>query len=98
MNAIKFSTEGGLVSVMAELKDNMVEIGIIDRGIGMDANISANLFQEFNTATAPGTNNEKGSGIGLKLVKDFVTQNCGTLRVESEIKKGTSIFFTLPAA
>ena len=97
-NAIKFSAEGGLVSVMAELKDNMVEIGVIDRGIGMDANISANLFQEFNTATAPGTNNEKGSGIGLKLVKDFVTQNCGTLRVESEIKKGTSIFFTLPAA
>jgi len=97
-NAIKFSAEGGLVSVMAELKDNMVEIGIIDRGIGMDANFSANLFQEFNTATAPGTNNEKGSGIGLKLVKDFVTQNCGTLRVESEIKKGTSIFFTLPAA
>jgi len=97
-NAIKFSVEGGLVSVMAELKDNMVEIGIIDRGIGMDANFSANLFQEFNTATAPGTNNEKGSGIGLKLVKDFVTQNCGTLRVESEIKKGTSILFTLPAA
>lgn len=97
-NAIKFSAEGGLVSVMAALKDNMVEIGIIDRGIGMDANISANLFQEFNTATAPGTNNEKGSGIGLKLVKDFVTQNCGTLRVESEIKKGTSILFTLPAA
>ncbi|HEY5406200.1 MAG TPA: hybrid sensor histidine kinase/response regulator [Ginsengibacter sp.] len=97
-NAIKFSAEGGLVSVMAELKDNMVEIGIIDRGIGMDANFSANLFQEFNTATAPGTNNEKGSGIGLKLVKDFVTQNCGTLRVESKIKKGTSILFTLPAA
>jgi len=97
-NAIKFSAEGGLVSVMAALKDNMVEIGIIDRGIGMDANFSANLFQEFNTATAPGTNNEKGSGIGLKLVKDFVTQNCGTLRVESEIKKGTSILFTLPAA
>ena len=97
-NAIKFSAEGGLVSVMAGLKDNMMEIGIIDRGIGMDANFSANLFQEFNTATATGTNNEKGSGIGLKLVKDFVTQNCGTLRVESEIKKGTSILFTLPPA
>jgi two-component system, sensor histidine kinase and response regulator len=97
-NAIKFSAEGGLVSVMAELKDNMVEIGITDRGIGMDANFSANLFQEFNTATVPGTNNEKGSGIGLKLVKDFVTQNRGTLRVESEIKKGTSILFTLPVA
>ncbi len=97
-NAIKFSAEGGLVSVMAELKDNMVEIGITDRGIGMDANVSVNLFQEFNTATVPGTNNEKGSGIGLQLVKDFVTQNRGTLRVESEIKKGTSILFTLPVA
>lgn len=97
-NAIKFSAEGGLISVMAEVQDKMVEIGIIDRGIGMDTNFSANLFQEFNTATMPGTNNEKGSGIGLKLVKDFVTQNGGTLRVESEIKKGTSILFTLPVA
>jgi signal transduction histidine kinase len=95
-NAIKFSPQGGLISVTAQLKDKMVEICIIDSGIGMESNISKNLFIKSNTAPVPGTNNEKGSGLGLILVKDFVTQNGGTIRVESEIEKGTSIFFTLP--
>jgi signal transduction histidine kinase len=62
----------------------------------MEANISENLFMKSTTATVAGTNNEKGSGLGLILVKDFVTQNGGTLRVESEIGKGTCIFFTIP--
>ena len=97
-NAIKFSEEGGLVKVKAALKENMVVVFIIDCGIGMEAHTRANLFKEFNKATTPGTNNEKGSGIGLKLVKDFVTQMGGTVGVESEIKKGTTILFTLPAA
>lgn len=95
-NAIKFSSRGGLVTVVARRIDKMVEVCIIDSGIGMEANISENLFMKSNTATVSGTNNEKGSGLGLIFVKDFVTQNGGTLRVESEIGKGTCIFFTIP--
>ena len=95
-NAIKFSLQGGLVSVIAQRIDKMVEVCIMDSGIGMKANISENLFMKNNTAPVSGTNNEKGSGLGLILVKDFVIQNSGTIRVESEIEKGTSIFFTLP--
>ena len=95
-NAIKFSLQGGLVTVVARRIDKMVEVCIIDSGIGMEANISENLFMKSNTATVIGTNNEKGSGLGLIFVKDFVTQNGGTLRVESEIGKGTCIFFTIP--
>ena len=95
-NAIKFSYEGGLVSIVAERKDEMVEVCVMDAGIGMEAATSENLFIKSNACTVAGTNNEQGSGLGLKLVKDFVTQNGGTLRVESEIKKGTCIFFTIP--
>ena len=95
-NAIKFSYEGGLVSIVAERKDEMVEVCVMDAGIGMEAATSENLFIKSNASTVAGTNNEQGSGLGLKLVKDFVTQNGGTLRVESEIKKGTCIFFTIP--
>jgi signal transduction histidine kinase len=84
-NAIKFSLQGGLVTVVAQRIDKMVEVCIIDSGIGMEANISENLFMKNNTAPVSGTNNEKGSGLGLILVKDFVTQNGGTLRVESEV-------------
>ncbi len=95
-NAIKFSYEGGMVSIVAERKDEMVEVGVMDAGIGMEAATSENLFIKSNASTVAGTNNEQGSGLGLKLVKDFVAQNGGTLRVESEIKKGTCIFFTIP--
>ena len=96
INAIKFSSQGGLVTVVAQRIDKMVEICIIDSGIGMEANIRENLFSKSTTATVAGTNNEKGSGLGLILVKDFVTQHGGNLRVESEIRKGTCIFFTIP--
>jgi signal transduction histidine kinase len=74
----------------------MVELCITDSGIGMEADIRENLFTNFNSSSVSGTNNETGSGLGLIIVKDFVTQHGGTLRVESEIKKGTCIFFTVP--
>jgi signal transduction histidine kinase len=96
-NSIKYSLPGGLVIVIAQSKDKMTEICIIDSGIGMDANTRENLFTKSNSASVAGTNNEMGSGLGLKLVKDFVTQQGGILRVESEIKKGTNISFTVPA-
>ncbi len=95
-NSIKYSLQGGLVVVTAERIDRMAEVCIIDSGIGMEANTRENLFTKSNSASIPGTNNEIGSGLGLILVKDFVTQHGGSLRVESEIKKGTCIFFTIP--
>lgn len=95
-NAIKFSLPGGLVIVVAQWTDKLIEVCIVDSGIGMEGATKENLFVKHNTASIAGTNNEKGSGLGLILVKDFVTQNGGTLRVESEQGKGTCIFFTVP--
>jgi signal transduction histidine kinase len=86
-----------LITVTAQLIDKkMVEVCVTDSGIGMEVHISENLFTKSNFVPVPGTNNEIGSGLGLIIVKDFVTQHGGTLRVESEIKKGTCIFFTVP--
>ena len=96
-NAIKYTPQSGLITVTAQLIDKkMVEVCVTDSGIGMEVHISENLFTKSNFAPVPGTNNEMGSGLGLIIVKDFVTQHGGTLRVESEIKKGTCIFFTVP--
>lgn len=95
-NSIKYTPQGGLVSVIAKHIDKMVEVCIIDSGIGMDAEAKENLFTKSNFYSLTGTNNEAGSGLGLTLVKDFVTQHGGTLSVESEIKKGTCISFTVP--
>ena len=95
-NAIKFSLEGGLVKIFALQIDNMVEVCVNDVGIGMEVTVHENLFTQASSTIESGTNNEKGSGLGLILVKDFVSQHDGILRVESEMKKGTSIFFTIP--
>ena len=95
-NSIKYSFQGGLVIVTAQRIDKLAEICVIDSGIGMEVTTRENLFTKNNSASVSGTNNEKGSGLGLILVKDFVAQNGGTIRVESENEKGTCIFFTIP--
>jgi signal transduction histidine kinase len=96
-NSIKYSFQGGLVRVTAQRIDMLAEICIFDSGMGMDDKTRQNLFTRSNSASVSGTNNEMGSGLGLLLVKDFVSQLGGTLWVESEIKKGTRVYFTVPA-
>ncbi|MBC7745134.1 MAG: hybrid sensor histidine kinase/response regulator [Flavobacterium sp.] len=95
-NSIKFTPEEGSISIIAQSVNRMIEISITDTGIGMDEYMRENLFTNFNSASLSGTNSEKGSGLGLMLVKDFVTQNGGTIRVKSEKEKGTCVTFTVP--
>jgi PAS domain S-box-containing protein len=95
-NSIKYTPEGGLITVTAQPVDNMIEISVTDTGIGMDEVTSKNLFINSHSTSASGTNNEKGSGLGLILVKDFVNQHNGSIRAESKPGKGTSIIFTMP--
>lgn len=95
-NAIKYTPDGGLITVTAEPLDNMIEVSVTDTGIGMEEVISKNLFINSRSTSLSGTNNEKGTGLGLILVKDFVNQHNGSIRAESEVGKGTAIIFTLP--
>jgi signal transduction histidine kinase len=95
-NSIKYSFEGGVVNVTARHIHKMTEVSITDAGIGMNEVTRDTLFTRPDGHSVPGTSQEKGSGIGLSLVKDFVRQHKGTLRVESEIKKGTCVHFTVP--
>ncbi|MDF2433242.1 MAG: hypothetical protein JWP44_2873 [Mucilaginibacter sp.] len=94
-NAIKFTPHGGgKVLVTAQPIDGMVEICIQDYGIGMSPKTKNMLFG--NSSSILGTNKEKGTGLGLLLVKDFVTQHGGTIQVDSELGKGTCFRFTMP--
>ncbi|WP_423147085.1 hybrid sensor histidine kinase/response regulator [Rubrolithibacter danxiaensis] len=95
-NAIKYTPNGGSVKVTAQQCDNMVEVCIEDSGTGMTEEVKEKLFSKFNSPSASGTNKEQGSGLGLLLVKDFVTQHGGTINVESEVGKGTCFKFTIP--
>jgi signal transduction histidine kinase len=96
-NAIKYTPAGGeSVAVTATANDGMIELCIRDRGVGMAAETREMLFGQVSTASLLGTSKEKGTGLGLLLVKDFVAMHGGTIRVESELNKGTCFLFTMP--
>ncbi|ALO17327.1 Non-motile and phage-resistance protein [Salinivirga cyanobacteriivorans] len=97
-NALKFTSEGGNVVLEAQKSEKFVNIAIQDNGTGIKKEHIAILFSEDETYTTRGTNSEKGIGLGLKLCKDFITQNGGKISVESEYGRGTKFSFTLPLA
>jgi signal transduction histidine kinase len=96
-NAIKYTQEGGLVIINAQTDAQMVCVFVEDSGIGMTNEVRENLFTKVNGSSVSGTNNEVGSGLGLLLVNDFVTQHGGTVDVESTVGTGTTFKFTIPA-
>ena len=94
-NSIKFTPPLGKISITSkEVGPDTTAITIHDSGVGITEENIKNIF-DGNYSTI-GTNNEKGTGIGLSLCKDFVTKNKGTISVESYVDKGTSFTFTLP--
>ncbi len=96
-NAIKFSDKDDSITVTATIAPQMITIGVSDTGIGISVDQQANLFK-MHGASLLGTANEKGSGLGLFLCKEFVEENGGTIWVKSQKDKGTVFYFTLPAA
>lgn len=96
MNAIKYSPKGAKVCITAQAIDSMVEIGIQDPGVGMSHEVQKTLFTRFSHGSSNGTNNEQGTGLGLLLVSDFVTQHGGSIHIESEPGQGTCFKFTMP--
>ena len=96
-NAIKFTKAGGTVSVEADhLRDNLIEIKIIDSGIGMTPEIKNKLFQINEKTSRPGTEGEASTGLGLLLCKEFIEKNGGKISVESEVGKGSTFCLMIP--
>ncbi len=97
VNAIKFTKEGGRISV--EVKKNRqaeAQFSIRDTGIGMDQKRAGMLFRLDTKVSRPGTNGESSSGLGLILCKEFVDKHGGKIWVESEEGKGSTFYFTIP--
>lgn len=95
-NAIKFTYPGGKVEVEIEDLDECVRIGVQDNGKGISKDIQQRLLKTNEYITTYGTHNEKGSGLGLVLVKDFVKLNKGEFSFHSQEGVGTTFSFTLP--
>lgn len=97
-NALKFTPEKGIIEIVSyETTNNQVQLIVSDSGVGMEKEKIEQLLQNESIFSERGTNNEKGSGIGLSLVKDFIEANKGTLQIESKKGKGTKMIVTLPS-
>ncbi|MCL6099050.1 MAG: ATP-binding protein [Bacteroidetes bacterium] len=95
-NAIKFTNLEGTIKVNAIDRKDFIKVEIQDNGVGMKPEIANNLFKIDAHVTTKGTNEEKGTGLGLIICKEFVEKHGGTISVESEVGKGTTISFNLP--
>jgi signal transduction histidine kinase len=95
-NAIKFTHKNGKVELKAIINNKQVEISVSDNGIGMKNETMAKLFRLEGNLSTRGTENEKGTGLGLFLCKEFVEKHGGRIWVESEEGKGSTFKLLLP--
>jgi signal transduction histidine kinase len=97
-NAIKFTAEGGKITISSMNKsDSFVEISVKDSGIGMTREMIGNLFKLDTQINRPGTKGEPSTGLGLILCKGFIEKHGGKMNLESEEGKGTIFRFTIPS-
>ena len=94
-NAIKYTTQGKII-LKTEINTNKCIISIRDEGIGIPKSQFEELFSLKESKSTPGTEGEKGTGLGLILCKEFVEKNKGEIFVESTVNEGSVFSFTLP--
>jgi len=95
-NAIKFTEEGGKISVEIKILETKIRIGVIDTGIGISKSDLPQLFNRFVQVPNAGGAGGKGVGLGLSIVKELVKRHGGETWVESKLGVGSKFYFTLP--
>ncbi|MBX2930323.1 MAG: HAMP domain-containing histidine kinase [Chitinophagaceae bacterium] len=97
-NAIKYSYAEGKIVIGSNKINKTVSIHIQDFGTGMDSATLHSLFNSININSQYGTSNERGTGLGLLLCKEFLEKNNGSIAVQSEKMIGSIFTFNLPSA
>lgn len=97
-NAIKFTPAGGQITLDLQVTGRMARVSITDTGVGMSPEVIQKLFRIDTKHSTKGTAEEKGTGLGLILCKDFVEKNGGTIGVDSKPGQGSVFYFTVPLA
>jgi signal transduction histidine kinase len=96
-NAVKFTPRGGEISLKVQATGGgYILLSISDNGVGISSEIKSRLFSLAGGITTVGTEDEKGTGLGLMLCKEFVEKHGGRIWVTSEVNKGSTFSFTVP--
>jgi len=95
-NAIKYSKKKSSITVNITQQNGHLEVSIKDRGIGISRKLQRHIFEKEYHNTTRGTSNEKGTGLGLKLCKEYLEKQSGNIQLRSEKGKGSIVTFTIP--
>lgn len=94
-NAIKFTPENGNISIDVKQVKDKLEIAVVDSGVGMSVDISKNIFKGFARNSTIGTGGEKGTGLGLGIVKKIIDAHGFKIKVESKINEGSQFIISI---
>lgn len=95
-NAIKFSNPEGLILIQVQNYGYRTEISVSDNGVGMSEKQVKSLFKIENSTSTEGTFQEKGTGLGLILCRDFIERHGGTIQVKSQKNAGSEFIISIP--
>src|SRR5207253_7910739 len=95
-NAIKFTPDGGEITVSLEEKEETVLITVADTGIGIPEKFHATLFDKFSAARRPGIKGEPSVGLGMSIIKMIVEWHQGHIWFDSQENKGTTFYIEIP--
>lgn len=97
-NAIKYTDQGGSVTIRSDIKQGMTTIEIRDTGIGVSQAVITSVTEDTGVTSTAGTEGEQGSGIGLQLVKRLVAKNNGRFSLTRQRERGTLATISIPSA
>jgi len=95
-NAIKYTNQGGYIKIVTSKVNHFLKLSILDNGIGISEKNLEKIFQIDESYSTPGTEREKGTGLGLILCKEFTDKNKGSIWAESTLDEGSTFNITLP--
>jgi two-component system sensor histidine kinase VicK len=96
-NAMKFTPDGGKITINIEEKQEKILISVADTGIGIPEQYHANLFDKFSKARRPSLKGEPSVGLGMSIIKTIVEWHDGRIWFESTVNKGTTFYIEIPA-
>lgn len=95
-NAVKYTVEQGVVSILLEKNENLIKISIQDSGVGIPENEREKIFKKFYRATNAAQVEPNGNGLGLFITQNIIKRHGGDIGFESRAGRGTIFWFTLP--
>ncbi len=95
-NAIKYSKKRSSITVNLTQQNGDLAVSVKDRGVGMSRKLQKSIFETEYHGSTRGTLNEKGTGLGLKLCKEYIEKQSGEIKLQSEKGKGSVVTFTIP--